>query len=909
MFDALPDSYYVGRGENKHMEKLQNEKSLDFPWAVSAEDLQRFFNVDRKRGLSKRQVKENRQKYGTNIIRQKKRKSVFKIFIEQFKSLIILLLAAAAALSFSFGEMVEGFAVVAVIVINALIGFITELKAVRSMEALRSMGGTYVPVRRAGNVSRIRAEEVVPGDIVVIESGALNTADIRIAEASKLQADESPLTGESLPVSKTAQKVEEDIGLSERNNMLFKGTAVTRGSGEGIVVHVGMQTELGKISAMVEEAEKEVTPLEKRLDKLGRRLIWVTLVIAAAMGGAGIAAGKDLLTMIETAIALAVASIPEGLPIVATIALARGMWIMARRNALINKLSSVETLGATSLICTDKTGTLTENKMTVESLEYQASKGSIEHFELKDASADSEADELVRRALRAGVLCNNAELQENEGDEIGDPLEIALINAGAKLDIRRKEIAELMPEVEEIAFESETKMMATIHEQDGKLYYAVKGAPNAVLEASTELAAAGGTVEFTEEEKKEWLDRNNTLAAGGLRVIALAEKEREERDEQVYEGLRFLGLAGMLDPPRADVKSAIEDCKRAGIRIVMITGDQALTAQEIGRQLGLVSEDSNAILQGREIDRHFEEDSKDRLISVDIFARVSPKQKLSIINLHQKNGSIVAMTGDGVNDAPALKKADIGVAMGDRGTEVAREASDMVLTDDAFPSIVSAVRQGRIIYANIRKFVLYLLSCNLSEILSVGIASFFAVPIPLLPLQILFLNLVTDVFPALALGVGKGSREVMNRPPRDSKEPVLRKAHWEVMIGYSLLITAAVIASLLSAIFLLGYGNDRAVTVSFLTLAFAQLWHVFNMRNRGSRIFINDISGNPWVWAALGLCTFLLLFAVYLPPLAAILDIVPPGGKGWLLVIGFSFFPLLAGQGLKELLKKKEQLF
>ncbi|MBD3414826.1 MAG: HAD-IC family P-type ATPase [Candidatus Aminicenantes bacterium] len=881
-----------------------SDHSADQWWARSSQEALKQFDVSQENGLKAEQVKKRKIKYGLNQLRETKKKSVWVIWANQFKSLIIGLLLAAAVLSFAFHEIVEGIAISAVIIINALMGFFTEWKAVRSMEALQKLGGVTARVRRHGEIQEIQAEEIVPGDIVIVEGGDVVTADVRLFEASKLQADESPLTGESVPVSKTVEPVSKEATLAERPNMLFKGTAVTRGSGEGLVVSTGMETELGQISALVEEAGEETTLLEKQLNKLGHKLIWITLAIALLVAASGIMAGKATFLMVETAIALAIAAIPEGLPIVATIALARGMWRMAKRNALINRLSAVETLGSTNIIFTDKTGTMTENRMTLTQMELESGTVNInERFSKQGENIDPSEDSLLKLALETGLLCNNAYLPENrtfdEGQAVGEPLEIALLVAAAKAGLSRDDIVENLPEEREEAFDSDVMMMATFHKQEQKYRVAVKGAPEKVLDACSSIHTQDGPVEMKNEAFEQWVKKNKKMAEEGLRVLALATKTVDSVKTPPYQDLVFVGLVGMLDPPRPQVSEAILSCKKAGIRTIMVTGDQEITARKIGLEVGLVSEDNAEVIHGREIQRMGEFKSEEQiqpLLQASIFARISPKQKLDLIDLYQKQGNIVAMTGDGVNDAPALKKADIGVAMGKRGTQVAREASDMVLKDDAFSTIVSAVEQGRVIFNNIRRFVIYLLSCNISEILTVFLASMVNAPLPILPLQILFLNFVTDVFPALALGAGEGDPDIMTHPPRDSKEPIITRSRWIMIGGYGFMITASVLGALALAMVCLGMAQERAVTISFLTLAFAQLWHVFNMRDRGSNFFVNDITRNLYVWGALFLCVALLIMVVYIPVLAAVLKLVDPGFKGWALVFGMSLLPFFIGQ-------------
>lgn len=888
------------------------------PWKHAWQEILKELNVDEETGLTEKEVKNRRRKYGSNRLRKAESRSAWKIFIEQFRSLVVILLVAAAAVSFVFGEVIEAIAIAAVIAINAAIGFFTELRAVRSMEALQEMGQPSVRVRRAGKIREISAEDIVPGDLVILESGDVVSADLRLMEAAKLQANESALTGESVPVSKKSEPIEGNTPLAERDNMLFKGTAVTRGSGEGIVVATGMETELGQISSLVEEAEEEITPLEERLDELGQRLVWVTLTIAAVIAVTGILVGKDVFLIVETAIALAVATVPEGLPIVATIALARGMWRMANRNALINRLSAVETLGATNVICTDKTGTLTENRMTVtemlvpgEKLEVTGEGLQIEGQFNRDGQAiDPRDHEVLRQTLRVGVLCNNASLQmdQEEDKAVGEPMEVALLVAGLKAGMKRNELLEDLPEVREVAFDPDTKMMATFHKEDGRYRVAVKGAPEAVLLACSAVLSEGGEKSMGERDRDYWLEQNEHMADEGLRVLALATKQTGSDEDDPYEDLTLLGLTGLLDPPREEVRPALDACKSAGIRVIMVTGDHPVTARKIALAVNLVQENGVEVVLGSKIKPvdQLESAERQRILDAQILARVSPEQKLDLITLHQENGAIVAMTGDGVNDAPALKKADIGVAMGQRGTEVAKEAADMVLRDDAFSTIVVAVRQGRVIFENIRKFVFYLLSCNISEIMVISLASLVNAPLPIRPLQILFLNLVTDVFPALALGVGEGDPAIMNHPPRDPEEPVLARRHWSGIAGYGLIITISVLGIFALALTSFGMTTQKAVTISFLTLAAAQLWHVFNMRDPDSKVIRNEVTQNIYVWGALVLTIGLLIAAVYLPGLSTLLQTVDPGVDGWIMVFIASVIPLIIGQILKSLSSKMD---
>ena len=884
-----------------------NSKSTQL-WSRPAEEIIQSLGVEPDSGLSSQQVQRLRQQYGYNQLKEHSRKSAWLILADQFKSLIVGLLAAASLLAFIYGEIIEAWAILVVILINAAIGFFTELKASRSMEALYKLGRVKTKVRRNGEVREIDATEIVPGDIILIEGGDVITADMRVLESSRLQCDESALTGESLPVDKQVEPVTAETELAERSSMLYKGTAVVRGSGEGLVTATGMETELGQISSLVEEAEEERTPLEVRLDRLGHKLIWLTLLITALVAVSGIIAGKDIFLMIETGIALAVAAIPEGLPIVATISLAKGMHVMARRNALINRLSSVETLGATNVIFTDKTGTLTENRMQVTYLsipsgdyEIDRENGTANFSRNGNGVGRPLEDAQLKLALQAGVFCNNATFaKDTEGKTTGDPLEIALLEAAHEAGIEKQKLLEEHPEEREEAFDPDVAMMATWNRFGDAYRVSVKGAPGKVLERCRSVLTDGEEVtSLTDEAREQWLNKNNELAANGLRMIALAYRKSESTGGDPYKNLTFIGLVALLDPPRSDVRQAIEECKNAGIRVVMVTGDQPETARYIGESVGIQVDSEAKVIRGSELSKmNIDDDSSDvgDLDNISIFARISPKQKLDLINLYQKNKFVVAMTGDGVNDAPALKKADIGIAMGQRGTQVAREAADMVLTDDAFSTIVAAVEQGRVIFSNIRRFVFYLMSCNLSEILVVGLATIAGFMLPILPLQILFLNLVTDVFPALALGVGEGGKWVMKQSPRSSGESILEFRHWSSIAGYGFTITVVVLAALWMAIDWLGMSPRDAVTISFLTLAFSQLWHVFNVRSYVSGLWDNSVIRNPWVWGALLLCVILILLAVYVPILATVLQITSPGMYGWILILAMSVIPVVAGQ-------------
>jgi Ca2+-transporting ATPase len=878
------------------------QKLPDAPHALPAAEALARLGVSAASGLADGEAKARLKSFGPNTIISRRKASALAVLLHQFRSPVAYLLSAAAALALYFGELEEGFAIAAVLAVNALIGFLTELRAARSIEALRALGTRAARVRRDGHVRLIPAEQVVPGDIVVLDAGDAISADLRLIEASNLAADESTLTGESVAVDKTTRPVEAGTRLADRSSILFKGTALTRGSGVGVVVATGLATELGRVSQLVEQAEPGSSPLEKKLARLAAQLIWATFVLTALIAAVGLSTGEDPFLMVEAAIALAVAAVPEGLPIVATLALARGMWRMARQNALIERLAAVETLGATTIILTDKTGTLTENRMTVRRLWVPSGEIEIEPH------AGERAGRPIRLAgdpqrslfLKIAVLCNDAALETLSEEGSGDPMELALLRAGLRAGLKRSALLQESPTARKHAFDTATKMMATVHRRDDGYLFAVKGAPEAVLAASERVISDDGDIAMDLNMRGEWLQRVEQLGHHGLRVLACAVKTGTHADVPPYEDLTFVGLVGLEDPARADVPHAIRDCQQAGIRVIMVTGDHAVTARSIARAVGLGPTPAR-VVEGKHIQRLAEGKSAE-LLNAGIFARVSPAEKLQLVRAYQAAGEIVAMTGDGVNDAPALRQADIGVAMGLRGTDVAREAAAMILMDDAFPTIVKAIHEGRIIFANIRRFAAYLLSCNLSEVLVVGLAVLLMLPLPILPLQILYLNLVTDVLPAFALAMGEGERDILKRPPRNPKEPILGRAQWIAIVLQSLALTAGTFGALAAA--RLGLDLDRAavVTVTFLTLAFAQLWHVFNMRQPRSGILVNEVTRNPWLWGSLVLCTLLLAAPPYFAPLAHVLHLAPPTPAMWTVIFGLSAAPLLVTQSVTLML-------
>ena len=876
---------------------------IDEPWAHTAADVTDALGIDADLGLSDSEAEQRREQYGPNRLREIRPPSVWKIFVDQIDDLVIAFLVVTAAVALVLGYWIEGIAVGFVVLVTTTVGMVMELRARRSMQALLEMGQVSSTVLREGRIRSIPADTIVPGDVVLLDEGDVISADLRLLETSRLQVSEAALTGESLPTGKDRAPVAAETVLAERKNMLFSGTAITRGTGRGVVVATGMDTELGEVSALVEESDEVDTPLEKRLNRLASRLIWITLALSSLVFPAGLWAGQPVELIATTAIALAIATVPEGLPVVATLTLARGMVRMARQNALMRRLASVETLGATTLICTDKTGTLTENRMAVDTLLVAGRRLDLQ----TESSADDDLPPQVHEAIRIGLLCNNAYLQsDDDGESIGDPMEVALLNLGRRFGLSRSQLVEETPEVREVAFDSVSKMMATFHEEgrkdgdDQRFLVAVKGAPEVVLNRCVAVRQNGQRRPMTPEQIDHWRHANDELAGQGLRLLALATRRVDDLDSDPYEDLLFVGLIAFSDPPRADVAEAIEKCRRAGIRVVMVTGDQLSTARHIADKIGLTEDSSSAqAVEAASIGppHKLSTEARRQLLDASIFARVSPRQKLDLIDLHQQDGQVVAMTGDGVNDAPALTHADIGVAMGLRGTDVARQASDLILRDDRFATIVRGIEEGRLIFTNIRRFVVFLLSINFASILAITIASLLGAPIPVTPLQILYLNMLTDLFPALALVTTGGAAFLMDQPPRPPKEPLLTRRHWLTIGAYGALLATAVLASLAIALTLLEYPPARAITVSFLTLGLAKALHALNMReNKSLQTNVplpNPVLRNKSVWAAIALCVALLATAVYLPWLSNLLDTVGPDAAGWAVVAVLGVTPLV----------------
>ncbi len=818
-------------------------------------------------GLSESDALNLQKKVGLNRIESEAHQTIWSILIQQFKSPIVYILLFAASMSFYFNEWLDGIAILIVILINAVIGFYMEFQADRSMEALQSLSVVMSKVIRDGKVKEINSEQIVPGDFVYLEAGDIVPADGDLLKASRLLVNESALTGESVPVEKHPI-ILSDSPSDPQTRILYKGTFVTNGNATFRVTSTGMKTELGKIATMVQSASQAATPLEKKLESFSKKLIQITVLLVIIIFAAGWIAGNNFFDMLNTAIALAVAAIPEGLPIVATLGLARGMLKMAKHNVIVKKLSAVETLGGTSVICTDKTGTLTENRMTVASV-----------LPL----------ELEHQIVEACALCNTANI--DHGNEVGDPLEVALLNYASKYE-NIEDLRARFVKVDEEPFSSESKRMFTLHERAKGHVTIAKGALESIL------GICSNSVNRNGDWKLNVSDEANKLASQGYKVIAAASKEHLE-PIMANNDFTFLGLIGLIDPPRESVAEAIRECKTAGIKVVMITGDHPATAKEIGRQLGI---ESTQVQLGSEMKPYDELTDSDKSIwlNQNIFARVSPAQKLDLIKLYQEKNYVVGMTGDGVNDAPALKKADIGIAMGLRGTQVAQDVADMVIKDDSFSSIVTAIKQGRIIFDNIRKFVVFLLSCNLSELFTIAITAIINLHFQLFPLQILFINLVTDVLPALALGMTPGNRNIMRIPPKSSDEPIITKPLWIAVIFYSIVISAASLGAVMSSHFLFhkeeGWNPELCNNILFFTLICSQLLHVLNMNSKGTSVFRSEVVRNRYVWYSIFICVAILIGCYEIGPVREALSLFRLTIFDWMIIIVFSFAGLIINQ-------------
>ncbi len=836
-------------------------------------------------GLTAAEAQARLAKYGPNELAERKKKTALMMFLDQFRDFMILVLIGAAVISGIIGEPADTAAIVVIVLLNAALGFSQEYRAERAMEALRKMAASVAVVVRDNERQAIAAAELVPGDIAVLDAGRIVPADMRVIESAQLRTEEAALTGESLPAEKTIERLAADsLALGDRKNMVYKGTVVTYGRGMGVVVATGMDTELGRIASMIQGEEEGKTPLQKRLAAFGRKLAYAVLAICVIIFVAGILRGEEPVGIFLVAVSLAVAAIPEALPAVVTIALALGARQMVKRNALIRRLPAVETLGSVTYICTDKTGTLTMNRMTVEEVWIDGKTVQSSEFRVQSEASPQSPHSALRTPhslfMAALALCNDART-DSAGTIIGDPTEAALIVAAKNSGFNKHELDALYPRVAEIPFDSERKLMTTFHEKadaglQGRGYLSfTKGAVEILLDKSVSAFTSEGIRQIDARSIVESSDR---MAAGGLRVMAVAMRQwdavpRDLSSAAVEKELILLGLMGMMDPPREEAKQSVSLCRSAGIIPVMITGDHPLTAQTIARRVGIIeNDDPSAIITGADLEALSMDEFERRVESIRVYARVAPEQKLKIVRALQDKGHFVAMTGDGVNDAPALKRADIGVSMGVTGTDVAKEASSMILLDDNFATIVRAVREGRKIYDNIRKFIKYLLTTNSGEIWTLFLAPFLGLPIPLQPIHILWINLVTDGLPALALSLEPEEGDVMRRPPRMPRESLFAHGLGVHAIWVGLLMAGVTLSLQAWAIHI---GDSHWQTMVFTVLCLTQLGHVMAIRSEKASLFTQGIFTNKPLFLTVLITVFLQLATVFIPFLNPIFKTQP----------------------------------
>ena len=892
---------------------------------------------DLHKGLSDKEAAERLAKYGPNELKGKPHATIWEMLLEQFKDFLVLILIGASIVSAFVGEVADSLVIIVIVVLNAALGVFQEAKAEKAMEALQKMAAPNSKVIRDGNIQTVPSRELVVGDIVLLEAGDYVPADVRILESMNLKVEEASLTGESVPVEKETVAIDHEASLADRHNMGYMGTVVTYGRGKAVIIGTGMNTEIGKIAQMISSFEEQSTPLQEKLADFGKILGILCLAVCAVVFVLGIYQGyrDGNLTMDEvtllfmTAVSLAVAAIPEGLPAVVTIVLAIGMQRMVKKNSIVKKLHAVETLGSTTVICSDKTGTLTQNQMTVvrlfadgQLLEVSGEGYSPEGSFSRDGKPlQATAEPGLNLLLQGSALCNDAILQptEEKGWKIaGDPTEGALVVVAAKAGYDRDSINEKFPRVQEIPFDSSRKMMTTFHQMpDGSVRAFVKGAPDILLNRCKHISTRGQITEVNDADRANIAAANSAMAKQALRVLAVAYRDfpavpANLEPTQIEADLTFLGLLGMIDPPRSEARDAVKICKQAGIRAIMITGDYRDTALAVAMDLG-IAEGEHQIVTGQELNAMCKDEICQVVKKASVFARVSPEHKVAIVEAFQANGQIAAMTGDGVNDAPALKKADIGVAMGITGTDVTKETADMVLTDDNFASIVAAVEEGRVIFANIRKFVFFLMSCNLAEIFVIFFAMIMGWPIPLLPIQLLWLNLVTDAFPALALGMEKPEPGVMEQDPRDPQEPIMNSNMKKMILIQSTVLTFAVLGSFGYALKYLTPGFtfgapltpdldlSMARTFAFATMISAELLRAYTTRSEHYSVFKIGLFSNKYMNMGVGLSFALLALALY-GPLHAIFRTQILGLAEWAVVGGFAILPFVAGEIGKQFL-------
>ena len=891
-------------------------------------------------GLSRTEVENRLKKCGHNQLEEKEGVSPIMLFLGQFNDFIVWVLIAAAIVSGFMGELVDTMAIIAIVIINAIIGFVQEYRAEKSLAALQKMASPFSKVLRDGEMHSIPSREIVPGDIVLLEAGDYVPADGRLCSSFSLRTQEASLTGESTPVGKSTEPLENpSLPIGDRENMMFMGTAVTSGKGTSVIVATGMRTELGKIAGLIQEAGKEETPLQRKLEVFGKKLVYLCLGIVTVVFLLELWRKGPLLEAFLTSVSLAVAAIPEGLPAIVSITLALGVQRMVKRHVLIRKLPSVETLGCATVICSDKTGTLTQNEMTVRKIFANGKTFDVSgtgytpegNFTITGTSPSEIDQQSIKKILEIGVLCNNAYLKQHTNNTwkiIGDPTEGAILSAAAKVGIWKEELEKRLPLLSEIPFDSDRKKMSTIRNTPDSLLVCEKGAADIILKDCTNIYIEGEIRKLTENDIQAILNENNNMAGAALRVLGIAFKplghEMINPTPNIIErDMIFAGLLAMMDPPRPEVKDAVATCHDAGITTVMITGDHKNTARAIGEELGFLCNNSKAI-DGLELDTLSNDALEKEVSKIAVYARVSAEHKLRIVKAWKKQGAVVAMTGDGVNDAPAVKEASIGVSMGITGTDVTKEASDMVITDDNFASIVAAVEEGRGIYDNIKKSIHYLLSCNAGEILTMLFASIFNLPLPLFPIQILWINIATDGLPALALGVDPVDPDIMKRPARRSTEQIVDKKLGSLIIFQGFLIAFSTLFAYLYVLYdtscatlgclhwftnevlpcALSGDLDRARTVAFCVMVISQLFHSFNCRNARLSLFKVGVFTNKKLLLATGLSLAMQIAIVYTPYLENVFKVTPLDLKDWITVFGFSSFTFVIMEIIKSFKRK-----